>query len=40
VATRLTQPDESVRTRTVAAWREAPPEIGKRPTVFLLLSAA
>lgn len=38
VATHLTLPDESVRTRTIAAWRAAPPRIGKRPTVFLLLA--
>lgn len=37
VASNLTQPDESVRTRTVEAWRRDPPEIGRRPTVFLLL---
>ena len=38
IATRLTQPDESVRTRTVEAWRRDPIEIGRRPTVFLLLA--
>ena len=38
VATDLTLASESVRTRRVAAWRDARPEIGKRPTVFLLLS--
>lgn len=38
VATNLTQPDESVRTRSVEAWRRDVPEIGRRPTVFLLLA--
>ncbi|HLU77852.1 MAG TPA: SAM-dependent methyltransferase [Burkholderiales bacterium] len=38
LATHLTLPDESVRTATIAEWRKAPPQIGKRPTVFLLLS--
>jgi|APFre7841882724_1041349.scaffolds.fasta_scaffold01123_5 16S rRNA (cytidine1402-2'-O)-methyltransferase len=38
VAADLTQPGESVHTRTVAAWREHPPAIGRRPAVFLLLA--
>jgi 16S rRNA (cytidine1402-2'-O)-methyltransferase len=38
VASSLTQPDESVRTQSIAGWRRAPPAIGKRPTVFLLLA--
>jgi len=38
LATNLTQPDESIRTRTVDAWRRDAPEIGRRPTVFLLLA--
>lgn len=38
VATDLTLPTESVRTQPIAAWRRAPPAIGKRPTVFLLLA--
>jgi 16S rRNA (cytidine1402-2'-O)-methyltransferase len=38
VATNLTQPDETVRTRSVEAWRREPIEIGRRPTVFLLLA--
>mgnify|MGYP000152583992 FL=1 len=38
VATDLTLPAESVRTRTIAAWKkQTPPEIERRPTVFLLL---
>ena len=39
VATDLTLPSEEIRTRPVARWRAARPAIGKRPTVFLLLSA-
>lgn len=38
VATDLTLPGESVRTRSAAAWRAAQHAIGKRPTVFLLLA--
>lgn len=39
VATDLTLPGESVRTRTVQQWKkETPPDIERRPTVFLLLA--
>lgn len=38
VATGLTLPSESIRTHAVSRWRNAPHEIGKRPTVFLLLA--
>ena len=39
VATDLTLLGESVRTRTVGQWKkETPPEIERRPTVFLLLA--
>ena len=38
VATDLTLPTEEIRTQSVSAWRSAPHAIGKRPTVFLLLS--
>ena len=38
IASDLTLPTESVRTRTIADWRSSPAAIGKRPTVFLLLS--
>jgi 16S rRNA (cytidine1402-2'-O)-methyltransferase len=38
VASDLTLPSETVRTQGIGAWRKAPPVIGKRPTVFLLLS--
>lgn len=38
LATDLTLPGESIRTRRLADWRKAPPRLGKRPTVFLLLA--
>jgi 16S rRNA (cytidine1402-2'-O)-methyltransferase len=38
VATDLTTATESVRTRSIEAWRRKPETVGKRPTVFLLLS--
>ena len=38
LASDLTLPTESVATRSVADWRRRPTEIGKRPTVFLLLA--
>ena len=39
VATDLTLPGESVLTQTVQAWKkQTPPEIERRPTVFLLLA--
>lgn len=39
VATDLTLPSESVLTKTVAEWKKLPPpEIDRRPTVFLLLA--
>ena len=40
VATDLTLPTEEITTRTVAQWRAAAPQIGKRPTVFLLLAGS
>ena len=40
IASNLTAPDETVATRSVATWRRAVPQIGKRPTVFLLLGGA
>jgi 16S rRNA (cytidine1402-2'-O)-methyltransferase len=39
VAADLTLAGESIRTRTVAAWRKAPAPVGRRPAVFLLLAA-
>jgi len=38
VATDLTLPQEIVSVRSIAAWRSAPPEPGRRPSVFLLLA--
>jgi len=39
VATDLTLPGESVVTLTIAQWKKkTPPEIERRPTVFLLLA--
>ena len=38
VATQLTAPDQSIATRTVGKWRAVRTELGKRPTVFLLLA--
>jgi 16S rRNA (cytidine1402-2'-O)-methyltransferase len=38
VASDLTLPSEQIKTGTISAWRSAGHAIGKRPTVFLLLS--
>ena len=38
VASDLTLPSEQINTRTISDWRRARHAIGKRPTVFLLLS--
>jgi 16S rRNA (cytidine1402-2'-O)-methyltransferase len=38
VASDLTLPAEEIRTRPISAWRGARHAVGKRPTVFLLLS--
>jgi len=39
IATDLTLPGESIRTRSVAHWKkQTPPDIERRPTVFLLLA--
>ena len=38
VAAGITCPDQFICTRTVAQWKAAPVNIGKRPCVFLLLS--
>jgi len=38
VATDLTLATEQILTQSVSRWREARPAIGKRPTVFLMLS--
>jgi hypothetical protein len=39
LASDLTLPSESVATRTIARWLTAPPDIDRRPTVFLLGAA-
>ncbi len=36
LATDLTLSDEAIGTRPIAAWRSAPPDLNRRPTVFLL----
>jgi 16S rRNA (cytidine1402-2'-O)-methyltransferase len=36
IATELTLPDETVRTLPIARWKNALPNINRRPTVFLL----
>lgn len=39
VATDLTQPGETIRTQTIQHWKkQTPPDIERRPTVFLLLA--
>ncbi len=39
LATNLTLPGESIRTRSIDQWKkEAPPDLERRPTVFLLLA--
>lgn len=39
IATDLTLPGESIRTRTIAQWKkETPPDFERRPTVFLILA--
>jgi 16S rRNA (cytidine1402-2'-O)-methyltransferase len=38
VAADLTLPTEEITTGTAGGWRRAPPRIGKRPAVFLLLA--
>jgi 16S rRNA (cytidine1402-2'-O)-methyltransferase len=39
-ASDLSLPSEQIRTRTISAWRSSGHAIGKRPTVFLLLSGS
>jgi len=36
IAADLSLPSESIQTRTVQAWRQAPPRLDRRPAVFLL----
>jgi 16S rRNA (cytidine1402-2'-O)-methyltransferase len=39
IATDLTLPGETVRTKSVAAWKSAVPDLNRRPSVFLLQAA-
>jgi len=39
IACNLTGEDELVKTQTVAAWKKAPPDLHKKPTIFLLFHA-
>lgn len=36
LATDITATGETIRTQTVAQWKKAPPQINRRPTVFLI----
>jgi 16S rRNA (cytidine1402-2'-O)-methyltransferase len=36
IATDITAPSESIQTKTIADWRNSPPALHKRPTIFLL----
>lgn len=38
VASDITLPSESIVTRTVAGWKKQRPDIGRKPTVFLMLA--
>jgi 16S rRNA (cytidine1402-2'-O)-methyltransferase len=39
VAAEITLPGEDIRTLSVAAWKKAPPQLDRRPALFLLLAA-
>jgi 16S rRNA (cytidine1402-2'-O)-methyltransferase len=39
IACNLTGEDELVKTQTVTAWKKAPPDLHKKPTIFLLFHA-
>jgi 16S rRNA (cytidine1402-2'-O)-methyltransferase len=39
VAAEITLPAEDIRTMTVAAWKKNPPQLDRRPALFLLLAA-
>jgi 16S rRNA (cytidine1402-2'-O)-methyltransferase len=39
IACNLTGEDELVKTQTIAAWKMAPPDLHKKPTIFLLFHA-
>jgi len=36
IATNITAEDENIKTQTIFNWREAKPDINKKPTIFLL----
>ena len=38
IASELSLPQESIRTQSIADWRSQRPSIGRRPTVFMLLT--
>lgn len=38
LATDITQPGECIATRSVGDWKKTPPELHKKPTIFLLYS--
>ena len=41
VATDITLPSEQIRTRSIAQWKlQSPPQLNKRPSLFLLLGAS
>ena len=40
VASDITLAAEDIRTMTVAAWKNNPPQLDRRPTLFLLLAGA
>lgn len=39
IASQLTAPDQIIRTLTVREWQQQPPDLHKKPTVFLLYKA-
>ncbi|MCJ8208461.1 SAM-dependent methyltransferase [Mucilaginibacter sp. RS28] len=39
IACNLTAEDELVKTQTIAAWKKQPPDLHKKPTIFLLFHA-
>lgn len=39
VAAEITLPGEDIRTMSVAAWKKTPPQLDRRPALFLLLAA-
>lgn len=38
IATNITAPDEQILTKKISQWKQNMPQIGKRPTVFILLA--